>query len=101
MRRSPLQIRIATTSVQPLIAAPGVLANDQDVDGDPLYAVDLDAVDGIDLAAEGSFVASTTGASSFGYAACDRPLDTNGDCTGIQSLPLRSTCRSTRGPTLH
>ena len=67
------------------VTAPGVLANDRDVDGDPLFAVDLDLNDGIALAPEGSFIASTAGASSFTYAACDRPLTAAGDCTGIQS----------------
>ncbi len=50
------------------VAAPGVLANDMDADGDQLYAV-LDA-GSVTLNADGSFTTDVGG--SFTYFACDR-----------------------------
>ena len=64
-------------------AALGVLANDTDVDGDPLTAVKVsDPAHGtLALAADGSFVytpaADYSGADSFTYKANDGPADSN------------------------
>ena len=65
------------------VAAPGVLANDTDVDGDPLTAVMVsDPAHGtLTLNADGSFVytpaANYNGADSFTYKANDGTADSN------------------------
>jgi hypothetical protein len=55
------------------VAAPGVLANDSDVDGDPLAAVNHSALAGLTPNADGSFSynATTAGDYSFTYQASD------------------------------
>ncbi|MDQ1314681.1 MAG: hypothetical protein QG662_790 [Pseudomonadota bacterium] len=58
------------------VAAPGVLGNDSDVDGDMLTAVNSSALVGLSLNPDGSFgyTASTAGEFSFTYQASDGVL---------------------------
>ena len=66
------------------VEAPGVLANDTDVDGDPLVAV-LDTGT-VTLNEDGSFTATASG--TFSYIACDRPLDAGACPAGSASDPV-------------
>ena len=66
------------------VEAPGVLANDTDVDGDPLVAV-LDT-GSVTLNEDGSFTATASG--TFSYIACDRPLDAGACPAGAASDPV-------------
>jgi VCBS repeat-containing protein len=65
------------------VAAPGVLGNDTDVDGDTLFAVVVDEPNNgtLTLNADGSFTytpaANFTGTDSFTYHAGDGALDSN------------------------
>lgn len=67
------------------VAAPGVLANDSDVDGDaPLYAmIDGTAPAGLVLNADGSFTYNGVAATSFNYFACDDAALTSCSATSV------------------
>jgi FtsP/CotA-like multicopper oxidase with cupredoxin domain len=59
------------------VAAPGVLGNDSDIDGNPLAAVNPSALAGLTLNADGSLVyvaPATAGSYSFTYQASDGTL---------------------------
>jgi len=64
----------ASTTVQLSVAAPGVLGNDTDVDGDTLTASIVSGLSGLTLNPDGSFtylLQSTPGGYSFTYKAVD------------------------------
>ncbi len=72
---------LAVAGVELIVAAPGVLANDTDPDGDPLTAVlDAGPANGtLTLNADGSFTftSNVEGADSFTYHATDGTADSN------------------------
>ena len=71
------------------IAAPGILANDQDVDGDDLTAVlDGTAPDGLTLNADGSFTYTGTVNTTFSYVANDGTNDSAPVTVTITSNPV-------------
>ncbi len=66
------------------VAAPGVLGNDSDVDGDALTAVNASVLAGLSLSPNGSFVynaPATAGSYSFTYQARDPTLETSAAAT--------------------
>jgi FtsP/CotA-like multicopper oxidase with cupredoxin domain len=62
------------------VAAPGILGNDSDIDGDPLSAVNHSALDGLTPGADGGFSYAapiTAGDYTFTYQASDGLLSSN------------------------
>jgi FtsP/CotA-like multicopper oxidase with cupredoxin domain len=68
------------------VAAPGVLGNDADADGDQLYAI-LDSGT-VTLDPEGSFETNASGVSNFTYIACDAPVPADGECSDPVTVEL-------------